>query len=125
MSTQALRTHWPGWHYDARTAKWEPVTVMIGAAGIGLVTEDGRVLFWPFEELRQTRGASAHEPVRFERGDEAPDAVVVDDPAFLPAVHAAAPYGAPPAAPPSHTDDGSAPASDAPPAPSPRPPAAR
>ena len=120
-----MRTHWPGWHYDARTAKWEPVTVMIGAAGIGLVTEDGRVLFWPFEELRQTRGASAHEPVRFERGDEAPDAVVVDDPAFLPAVHAAAPYGAPPAAPPSHTDDGSAPASDAPPAPSPRPPAAR
>lgn len=91
MSAQAQRTHWPGWYYDGRTAKREPVTVMIGAAGIGLATEDGRVRFWPFEELRQTQGAFAHEPVRFERGDEAPEAVVVDDHAFLLAVYAAAP----------------------------------
>lgn len=63
----------------------------IGAVGIGIFTEDGRVRFWPFEELRQTQGAGAHEPVRFEHGDEAPDAVVIHDPAFLPALYAVAP----------------------------------
>ena len=125
MSAQAQRTHWPGWHYDGRTGKWEPVTVMIGAAGIGLGTEDGRVLFWPFEELRQTQGASAHEPVRFERGDEPPDIVVIDDPAFLPAMYAAAPRSARPPVPTSPVKNGSAPRTGEPPTASPLPPISR
>ncbi|HEY8468053.1 MAG TPA: M48 family metallopeptidase [Longimicrobiales bacterium] len=91
MDEPSQKTRWPGWYYDGRTARREPVTVMIGPGGIGLMGEDGRVRFWPFEELRVTQGAFAHEPVRLERGDEAPEAVVVDDRTFLSALRAAAP----------------------------------
>jgi Zn-dependent protease with chaperone function len=92
MDEPSQQTRWPGWYYDGRTARREPVTVMIGPGGIGLLGEDGRVRFWPFEELRQTQGAFAHEPVRLERGDDAPEALVVDDRAFLGALRAAAPH---------------------------------
>lgn len=91
MDTQPRPTHWPGWLYDGHTAKREPVNVAIGPAGLGIFTEDGRIRFWPFEELRLTQGASAGEPARFEHGGDAPDAVVIHDPAFLPAVYTAAP----------------------------------
>lgn len=88
----ARRITWSGSYYGSQTPRREPVTITITATGLRLVGEHGHTRFWPYEELKQAQGVYAHEPVRLERGDDLPEALVVDDQAFLAAIHHVAPH---------------------------------
>ena len=74
-----------GHYLDGRTPVRRAVTVRVVGAGLDLTLEDGATVRWPLDELRQTQGAYAGEPVRFERGP-APETLLVDDPAVLVAI---------------------------------------
>ena len=84
--TEALRTSWQGHYFDGRTTARHPVTVFLAPSGLELTKADGTRLWWPYGEIVQAQGAYEHEPVRLERGEPIPEAVVVDDPAFLSAM---------------------------------------
>jgi len=79
-------TTWPGQYFDGRTARRRPVTIVLGPSGLDLCFVDGTGAFWPYGEITQTQGSYQNEPVRLERGGPIPEAVVVEDPAFLDAL---------------------------------------
>lgn len=85
------RTEWTGFYYDGRTADREKVRVAATAAGLRLLRETGPPIVWPYRELRQTQGFLAGEQVRIERGGEAPEVLVVDDPGLVAAIRYFAP----------------------------------
>jgi Zn-dependent protease with chaperone function len=86
-----LRAIWEGHYYDGRSAGRRRVAITIMRAGLSVAVEGGATLWWPYEEVRQTQGATPGEPVRLERGGELPEALVVRDPQFLAALQAIAP----------------------------------
>ena len=75
-----------GHYLDGRTPVRRAVTVRVVGAGLDLTLEDGATMRWPLDEVRQTQGAYAGEPVRFERGT-APETLLIDDPGVLIAIH--------------------------------------
>lgn len=68
------------------------MTVRVVGAGLDLTLDDGSTVRWPLDEVRQTQGAYAGEPVRFERGT-IPETLLVDDPGLLIAIRDTAPTG--------------------------------
>ncbi|MGH2371879.1 MAG: DUF7092 domain-containing protein, partial [bacterium] len=88
-----LPSRWKGHYLDGRTAARYPVLVFLTREGLTLRREDdGTSRWWPFDQVRLTQGSSPGEHVRFERGGEFPEALVVTDPGFLAAVHQIAPH---------------------------------
>jgi beta-barrel assembly-enhancing protease len=85
-----MRAQWDAVYLDARTAARRTATVQPTGTGLSLNVSDGKILWWPYTEIRQTQGAYAGEPVRLERGDPA-EVLVVQDLGFLSAVHQVAP----------------------------------
>jgi len=83
MPSPASPTSWQGHYFDGRTTARRPVTIILAPSGIELHNADGTRAFWPYGDITQTQGAYADEPVRLERGSPLPEAVVVEDPAFL------------------------------------------
>lgn len=86
MPSPASRTSWQGHYFDGRTTARHPVTIVLAPSGLELSVADGSNAFWPYREITQTQGEYHNEPVRLERGRPIPEAVVVDDPAFLDAL---------------------------------------
>ncbi len=90
-----LKTVWEGVYFDGRTASRQRVTVTVTGNALHVVKQDGKEsgpdLWWPYEEIRQTQGFHSGEQVRLEKGDELPEAIVVDDDMFLAAIHQIAP----------------------------------
>ncbi|MCZ6753195.1 MAG: M48 family metallopeptidase [Acidobacteria bacterium] len=90
-----LKTVWEGVYFDGRTASRQRVTITVTGNALHVVKQDGKQsgpdLWWPYEEIRQTQGFYSGEQVRLEKGDELPEAIVVDDDAFLAAIHQIAP----------------------------------
>jgi Zn-dependent protease with chaperone function len=87
-----VRSDWQGQHLDGVTAARWPVTVRIARTGLELTRHDGAATrFWPFTEIKQTQGTYAGEVVRLERGADLTEALLVDDVAFLRALHDIAP----------------------------------
>ena len=82
-----MRHRWPGRYFDAATAARVEADVALSSDGIELVFQDGARAFWPYAEIRQTQGELEGEPTRLERGEEPAEAVVVDLPGFLEALH--------------------------------------
>ncbi len=86
-SQTTLRTSWPGHYFDGRTTTRHQVTITLEPSGLELHLADGSRSWWPYHEVTQAQGAYGNEPVRLERGgpraETAPEALVVDDPAFL------------------------------------------
>lgn len=88
---------WHGAYFDGRDARRHAVTVLATPAGIdiygggGRGDGDGEPVRWRYDEIRLTQGTFRGEPVRLERGTDTPEVVVVDSPAFLDALRAAAP----------------------------------
>lgn len=82
---------WQGYYLDGRTTARRQVTLQPLQQALRITTATGRTFLWPYSRLRQTQGAYAGEQVRLEFGEEFPEAVLVSDPAFLTALHAAAP----------------------------------
>jgi predicted Zn-dependent protease len=58
-----------------------------------LAKADGYVVWWPYDDIRQTQGFYAGEQLRLERaGDDVVEALVVDDQSLLGAIHQVAPH---------------------------------
>lgn len=77
---------WPASYYDGKTSLQQSVTVVLAEQGMTLHLEGSDSLFWPYEDIAQTQGDHAGEPARFEHGTPLPEAIVITDPAFLPAL---------------------------------------
>lgn len=86
MPSPASQTSWQGSYFDGRTTARHPVTIILAPSGFELHIADGTRAFWPYGDIMQTQGSYAGEPVRLERGRPLPEAVVVEDPAFLDAL---------------------------------------
>ncbi len=90
-----LKTIWSGFYFNSRDAKRRPVTITVMQTGLRLATEDETLLWWPYNQIRQTQGFYAGEQIRLEKGTELTEVLVVTDPAFLAAVRRVAPgFGA-------------------------------
>ncbi|MEZ5367270.1 MAG: M48 family metallopeptidase [Bryobacterales bacterium] len=82
-----MRHRWPGGYFDGRTAARVETEVSLSADGVELLFANGARTFWPYSQIRQTQGELEGEPTRLERGEEPAEAVVVDLPGFLEALH--------------------------------------
>jgi len=85
-------TAWAGTYFDGRVAARTPVTVRLTAVALHIERGNGGVVTWPYGEIRQRQGAGHGEPARLERGRDEPEVLVVEDPAFLPAIREIAPH---------------------------------
>jgi beta-barrel assembly-enhancing protease len=80
-----------GSYLDGRSAARRQASIRIAQTGLEIALGDGARLWWPLKEVRQTQGSYAGEQIRLERGHPLPEALLVDDPAFLRALHQTAP----------------------------------
>lgn len=79
-------------HYlDGRTATRHRVTITVTPTTLQILMPDGTGKQWPYDQIRQTQGAYAGEPVRLEFGPEPAEAVVLSTPDLLADIHKAAP----------------------------------
>jgi len=81
-----MQTSWTGHYFDGRTSARHSVTVFLTPTGLEIALPNGSRIFWPYHEVTQAQGAYANEPVRLERGHATPEALVVEDPGFLPSM---------------------------------------
>lgn len=77
---------WEGVYFDGQTAKKHPVRVTRTADGLLVRGESVGELLWAHADIRRDLRIAADEPVRYERGGETPEVLVITDPSFLPAV---------------------------------------
>jgi hypothetical protein len=78
-----------GHYLDGRSAAYRRPSVRLAASGLEIALADGTRLWWPFRDVRQTQGF-AGEQIRLERGSPFRNSLV-DDTAFLAALHTTAP----------------------------------
>ncbi len=83
---------WRGYYFDGRSSSRHGVTVLLRSHGLEIEREDATNLYWGYDEIRQTQGAYAGEQIRFEKGEEIAEALVVLDVAFLKALQEIAPW---------------------------------
>ncbi len=89
-----MRSDWQGVYLDGRSPIRRPATIRIMQSGLEIALEDGPTLWWPYAEIQQTQGSYAGEQVRLERGQPLPEALVLNDHAFLTALHERGPEAA-------------------------------
>ncbi|ALA60395.1 M48 family metallopeptidase [Nitrospira moscoviensis] len=77
---------WPASYYDGRSSARHPVTVTLSGSGLTIQREDGTPLSWRYDDVRQTQGEHAGEPIRLECGAPLQEALVIDDASFAPAL---------------------------------------
>jgi Zn-dependent protease with chaperone function len=80
-----------GHYLDGRSAARRQASVRLAASGLEIALADGTRLWWPFRDVRQTQGFYTGEQIRLERGSPFPEILLVDDTAFLTALHTTAP----------------------------------
>jgi predicted Zn-dependent protease len=86
-----MRTEWQGSYLDGKTASRQRAVIHLMQSGLQVTTENGKTVWWPYAEIRQTQGFYSEEQVRLERGGENPEAVVIPDAGFLADLHQLAP----------------------------------
>jgi len=92
-------TTWHGAYFDGRSARRHPVTVERTHTGLVIRGESVGELRWPYGEVRCDARATPGEPVRCQRGArDAPEVLVVADPAFRAALEGTTAAGGPLAA---------------------------
>ena len=89
--SKRMQTNWEGQYLDGQTAAHQRAAIQLMRSGLQLTTEGGLSCRWPYAEIRQTQGFYAGETVRLERGGEIPEVLLLEDPAFLTALHQVAP----------------------------------
>jgi predicted Zn-dependent protease len=82
-----MHTEWHATYFDGRSPDRAEGTVRLMASGLEIRVANGRTLWWPYREIRQTQGFYAGEEVRLERGAPISEALVLGDQAFLLALH--------------------------------------
>jgi len=80
-----------GYYLDGRSAARHEASIRLAASGLEIALGDGTRLWWSLREVRQTQGSYAGEQIRLERGAPFPEILLIDDSAFLGALHAVAP----------------------------------
>ncbi|MBW8065131.1 MAG: M48 family metallopeptidase [Nitrospira sp.] len=92
MTTPTMRrTDWPGTYFGGHAPQPQRASINLMPTGLQIRTDDGKNLWWPYEDIRQTQGFYVGQQVRLERGEQLSEALVVSDTAFLAAVHRVAP----------------------------------
>jgi predicted Zn-dependent protease len=86
-----MQSEWHGAYLDGRSAARTPATIRPMQSGLEIILKDGRALWWPYIEIRQTQGGYAGEEIRFERGEPLPEALIIDSQSFLNALRKRAP----------------------------------
>jgi beta-barrel assembly-enhancing protease len=86
-----LKTAWNGYYYDGQSANRHPTTVTLLPSGLELCVNLNQRIWWPYNELQETQGFYREDPIRLERRAALPEALVVEDPAFLIALRKIAP----------------------------------
>ena len=79
---------WEGRYFDGQTTRPHSVYVTISNTGLAIAKTDGTVFHWYFHQLRQSQGTYAGEQVCLKKDGEM---LIVDDCAFLWAIHEIAP----------------------------------
>jgi predicted Zn-dependent protease len=87
----SMQSEWHGAYLDGRSAVRMPATIRPMQSGLEIILKDGRTLWWPYIEIRQTQGVYAGEEIRFERGEPLPEALIIDSQSFLNALRERAP----------------------------------
>lgn len=82
---------WIGYYYDGRSAERQRVYVLLEAGGIRIARPDGSNVRWPFHAIRPARLVNETDHVQLETRTGLPQALIVQDPGFLPALRSAAP----------------------------------
>jgi Zn-dependent protease with chaperone function len=82
---------WRATYFDGHTAARYAVDVRADADGLTIVGESVGPMTWRYDAIRQSAGLLATDPVRFERGGDTPEVLVIDDARVLTAIRAAAP----------------------------------
>ncbi len=72
-----------GYYFDGRSATKYPVTATVMGSGLQIAKENGEVVFWPYEQIRQTDRFHSGERVRLERGRPIAEILVLDDDGLL------------------------------------------
>ncbi len=82
------QNRWNGRYFDGQTTNPYNVCVTISNTGLEIAKADGTAFHWYFHELRQSQGTYTGEQVRLEKNSEM---LIVEDRAFLQAIHEIAP----------------------------------
>jgi beta-barrel assembly-enhancing protease len=85
---EASPCSWSAFYYDGRTTSRQTVTVVLSEHGLTIQKEDAARLLWSYKDIHQAQGKHWGEPVRLECGCPLPEAIVINDPSFLPALRA-------------------------------------
>lgn len=72
-----------GHYLDGRTAERHCVRVRLTRTGLHIVLENGDVLSWPLEEIRQPGNFFGDDQIRLERGGDTPEVLLVPGGLFL------------------------------------------
>lgn len=82
-----MQTSWPGYYLDGKTADKKPVRVELSSSALKMTPSDGAAIYWSYQEIRQVAGFYGNDPVRFEKGGDIPEILIVEDPEFLIRLH--------------------------------------
>jgi predicted Zn-dependent protease len=72
-----------GVYMDGRTAERHRAVVRLTPLGLQITLENKNTLFWPLEEIRQSKNFYGEEQVRLERGGDTPEVLLVSSSLFL------------------------------------------
>jgi Zn-dependent protease with chaperone function len=86
-----IQITWPGIYLDGKRAARQEVTVHLHNDGLRITGPGGEIARWGYGEIRQVQGFYAGEPVRLERRENLPGALIVEDEAFLASLRGFAP----------------------------------
>ncbi len=78
-----MQTDLEGYYMDGRTAERHRVRVRLTRAGLHILLENGDVLTWPLEEIRQPGNYFGDDQIRLERGGDTPEVLLVHGGLFL------------------------------------------
>jgi predicted Zn-dependent protease len=78
-----MQTDLEGYYMDGRTAERHRVRVRLTRAGLHILLENGGVLSWPLEEIRQPGNFFGDEQTRLEKGGDTPEVLLVPGGQFL------------------------------------------
>jgi hypothetical protein len=89
-----VQRQWRAHYLDGRRAVRRDAAVRLTAIGLAITLDDETSLWWRLDEIRQTQGRHAGEPVRLARGGEIAETLVVPDVGMQAALRESAPAGA-------------------------------
>ncbi|HQO81255.1 MAG TPA: M48 family metallopeptidase [Deltaproteobacteria bacterium] len=89
-----IRIIWDGHYLDGKTAEKKPASIELTSDSLKIRVPGGGYRVWPYREIRQVQGFYGGEPVRLERGDAAPEILIIDDPEILSSLHEFSPEAA-------------------------------